>query len=94
MSHLRLPALVAFALSVAPGAALAADKAAAPSKHDQGKAEFAKADLNHDGFLDKEEAKAMPNVSKSFDAIDKNKDGKVSLDEIHAFMKANSGKKK
>ena len=38
--------------------------------------------------LDKDEAKAMPRVAKNFDAIDADKDGTVSLEEIHAFMKA------
>ena len=58
------------------------------SKHDKGDVAFAKADKDHDGTLDKAEAKAMPRVSKNFDAIDTDKDGTVSLDEIHAYMKA------
>lgn len=47
-----------------------------------------KADKDHDGTLNRQEAKAMPNVAKNFDAIDADKDGTVSLDEIHTFMKA------
>ncbi len=35
----------------------------------------------------KEEAKAMPRVAKHFDDIDADKDGTVSKDEIHTFMK-------
>ena len=58
------------------------------SKHAKGDAAFMKADKDHDGTLDKSEAKAMPRVSKNFDAIDTDKDGTVSLDEIHTYMKA------
>jgi len=50
---------------------------------------FKAADKDNDGTLDKEEAKALPRVSKNFDAIDTDKDGTVSMDEIKAFMKAN-----
>jgi hypothetical protein len=57
-------------------------------KHDNGADAFKKADKDHDGTLDKEEAKAMPRVAKNFDAIDADKDGTVSLDEVHTYMKA------
>lgn len=58
------------------------------SMHEKGEAAFKKADKDNDGTLDKEEAKAMPRVAKNFDAIDADKDGTVSMDEIHTFMKA------
>ncbi len=61
--------------------------ARAEGMHGTGAEAFQKADKEHDGTLDKEEAKAMPRVEKNFDAIDKDKDGTVSLAEIHAFMK-------
>ena len=66
------------------------DKGMSPGtgKHDKGEADFKKADKDHDGTLDRKEAKAMPRVAKNFDAIDVDKDGTVSLDEIHTFMKA------
>ena len=57
-------------------------------KHDKGAAAFKTADKDSDGTLDKDEAKAMPHVAKNFDAIDTDKDGTVSLEEIHTFMKA------
>jgi len=63
-------------------------KAMKKGMHEKGKAAFEKADKDGDGTLDKEEAKAMPRVAKNFDAIDADKDGTVSLDEIHTFMKA------
>ena len=50
-------------------------------------AAFKKADKDNDGTLDKNEAKAMPRVSRNFDAIDSDKDGTVSMDEIKAAMK-------
>jgi Ca2+-binding EF-hand superfamily protein len=57
------------------------------SMHENGEAAFKKADKDGDGTLDKEEAKAMPHVAKNFDAIDADKGGTASLDEIHNFMK-------
>ena len=65
-----------------------ADGTAHMSKHAKGDAAFTKADKDKDGTLDKTEAKAMPRVSKNFDAIDTDKDGTVSLDEVHTYMKA------
>ena len=63
--------------------------------HEDGKARFAAADKDGDGTLDKEEAKAMPRVAGNFDKIDADKDGTVSMDEIHAFMKSqHQGKRK
>jgi hypothetical protein len=55
--------------------------------HDKGDAAFKKADKDKDGTLDRAEAKAMPKVSKNFDAIDVDKDGTVSREEIHTYMK-------
>ena len=50
-------------------------------------AAFKKADTDNDGTLTKDAAKSMPRVAKHFDAIDGDKDGTVSLDEIRASMK-------
>ena len=66
------------------------DQAATPgnkSMHDKGDAAFKKADKDNDGTLDRKEAKAMPKIAKNFDAIDADKDGTVSLEEIHTYMK-------
>src|SRR5664279_4735831 len=41
--------------------------------HDKGSMGFKKADKDNDGTLDREEAKALPHVSKNFDAIDVDK---------------------
>jgi len=67
------------------------DQASTPKKkgkHDKGAADFKKADKDHDGTLDQKEAKAMPDVAKNFAAIDADKDGTVSLEEVHTYMKA------
>jgi len=66
------------------------DKSMGPKagKHDKGHDAFKKADKDNDGTLDRKEAKAMPQVAKNFNAIDADKDGTVSLDEVHTFMKA------
>jgi Ca2+-binding EF-hand superfamily protein len=61
---------------------------AGKAMHQKGEAAFKKADKDNDGTLDKEEAKAMPRVAKNFDAIDTDKDGTVSLEEIHTHMKS------
>lgn len=51
-------------------------------------AQFKAADKDGDGALTKEEAEAgkMPRIVKHFDQIDANKDGKVTPDELRAFM--------
>jgi len=50
-------------------------------------AAFKKADADNDGTLTRNEAKSMPRVAKHFDAIDTDKDGTVSLDEVRVSMK-------
>lgn len=62
--------------------------------HARGEAKFKEADKDRDGTLDKEEAKALPRVSKNFDAIDTDKDGTVSMEEIAVFMKSKKQHKK
>jgi Ca2+-binding EF-hand superfamily protein len=47
---------------------------------------FAAADVNHDGKLTLEEAKAgMPRVAKNFDKIDADKKGYITADQIKAM---------
>ena len=76
----------------APAAAPApADKPAGAkpnARHRRGDRAFNKADKDHDGLLDKDEAKALPRIAKHFDEIDTDHDGKLTRDEIHAYMKA------
>jgi len=47
---------------------------------------FKKADKDSDGTLDKDEAKPLKGVSKHFDAIDFDKSGTVSMEEITAHL--------
>jgi Ca2+-binding EF-hand superfamily protein len=64
---------------------------AAQKMRAQHEAKFAAADKDHDGTLDPEEAKALPRVAKSFDAIDADKSGTVSEEEIRDYAKAHRG---
>ena len=43
------------------------------------------ADTNGDGSISRAEAAALPRIAQNFDAIDANKDGQVSMDELRAF---------
>jgi Ca2+-binding EF-hand superfamily protein len=55
---------------------------------------FYAADANHDGGLDREEAINMPMLSKYFDEVDSNKDGKVTRQEYFDAMPLLHGVKK
>ena len=78
IKQLALCTLIASATLVAPYAS------AAGQPGSKLEAAFKKADMDNDGTLTKDEAKTMPRVAKNFDAIDTDKDGTVSLEEIHA----------
>ena len=55
---------------------------------------FKKADTDADGTLSRAEAeKGMPRLARHFDAIDADKDGRVTLDEIEAARKARAAKR-
>jgi hypothetical protein len=61
---------------------------------DKTEAAFKKADKDHDGTLDRKEAKKFnKNAAKNFDAIDADKDGTLSMEEIDTYMAAHPGKK-
>ncbi len=64
-------------------------------KHgDKMHAHMKSADKDGDGKFSREEATAsMPRVAKDFDAIDTNKDGFVTRDEMRAFHEKNGGGK-
>jgi Ca2+-binding EF-hand superfamily protein len=52
------------------------------------------ADTNGDGKFSREEANAsLPQIARNFDAIDTNKDGFVTKDELRAFHEKNGGRK-
>jgi Ca2+-binding EF-hand superfamily protein len=50
------------------------------------------ADTNGDGMLSKSEAAALPRLAEHFDAIDANKDGFVTFEELRAFHQSHHGK--
>ena len=62
--------------------------------HEKGRqefeAKFKAADKDGDGALSKQEAETgkLERIVKHFDAIDANKDAKVTMDELHAARKA------
>lgn len=90
------------------GAAMAEGNAAAPGQQKKaGKTEaeqrahweaaFKKADTDGDGALskaelDKTDAKAFPAIKKHFDAMDANKDGKITPAERDGFAEASKAK--
>ncbi len=46
---------------------------------------FARLDANGDGFIDRSEAAGRPRLMQNFDAIDANRDGRLSRDELRAW---------
>ncbi len=85
---LMMAVLVALA---GAGAACAADqKTDAAAK---GGERHAKIDANGDGFIDKAEAAKSPRLAEKFDTLDKNKDGKLSKDEL-PFGKGRDGRRR
>ena len=59
------------------------------------KKRFVAADVNQDGLLSREEAKAgMPYVYRNFDQIDTAKTGQVSMAEITAFFRTRAAARK
>lgn len=55
---------------------------------------FTAADTNADGRLSRDEAKrGMPRIHRNFDAIDAEKTGSVSLEQIAAFAEKQGGRR-
>jgi hypothetical protein len=72
--------IVSLAATLAAGAALAHDGKGPGRMAERLKA----ADTNGDGLVSKAEAAALPRLAAHFDAIDANKDGQLSPDELRA----------
>lgn len=83
---IRTPLLLALLLATsASGIALAADTPAAPAQR------LAKLDTNGDGVIDRSEAAVNPRLAAKFDQLDKNKDGKLSRDELPRWQHGRRG---
>ena len=80
---LALAPVAAFAQSAATG------DAAAAKRHTTLAQRFADANTTHDGHLTLDQARAgLPMAARHFAAIDKDNKGYVTLDDIHAYLKA------
>ena len=84
-----------FVLLAGPAIALAAqDGLAGPGRTRFGE-QFRKADADGNGMLSRAEAgKGAPRLAKHFDAIDANRDGQISPDEIRAWRKNARGERR
>lgn len=69
-------------LIAATGPALAARHGVSPEVR------FKAADQNHDGNLDRAEAKTLSRVANHFDGLDTDHDGTLSMVELRASLKA------
>ena len=49
------------------------------------------ADRNADGMLDRQEAASLPFISENFDAIDTDRNGYITLEELRAFHASHRG---
>jgi Ca2+-binding EF-hand superfamily protein len=59
-----------------------------PGKHaGRGHERLKAADTNGDSMISRQEAAALPRIAKNFDAIDANRDGQVTTEELHGFHK-------
>jgi Ca2+-binding EF-hand superfamily protein len=108
MNRTKIVVLALFALFA--GVAMAEGNSAAPGQQKKEsksvaeqraawEAKFKKADTDGDGALNKAELtkagpNAFPTINKSFDTMDTNKDGKVTVAERDAFVDAQKSAKK
>ena len=73
------------ALAVASSAAFAAVAAEGHGPRGAIAERLKQADIDGNGMLSREEAKALPMISKHFDEIDADHDGQVTAEELRAF---------
>ena len=79
------------ALLLAPAIALAATT----GKNARLAGQFRRADADGNGMLSRAEAeRAAPLLAKQFDAVDANRDGQISPEEIRAFRRAGRGERR
>ena len=82
--------LLIAALALASSAAFAAPGGDGPGHGPRGQMleRLKQADTDGNGMLSRDEAKALPMISKHFDEIDANRDGQITMEELRAFHKA------
>lgn len=81
---MRIAATSALVLALAAaGTAAGAQPSIAPTAAQQQalQARWQAADADHDGFIDRTEAQALPPIAKRFDELDANGDGKLTAEE-------------
>jgi Ca2+-binding EF-hand superfamily protein len=79
------PITLIAALAVASSAAFAAVAAEGHGPRGAIAERLKQADTDGNGMLSREEAKALPMISKHFDEIDTNHEGQVTAEELRAF---------
>jgi Ca2+-binding EF-hand superfamily protein len=84
--------LTALALASAAVIAIAAPEGAGGPRHGAVLERLKQADTDGNGLISREEANALPMISRHFDDIDANRDGQVSTDELRAFHEQMRGK--
>jgi Ca2+-binding EF-hand superfamily protein len=85
-------AVIAISALVVSLSACAQDGNRSQQMAEKAKDRFAAADINHDGFLSREEAqKGTPRLADHFDDIDTDHDGQLSTSEILAYLKQRRG---
>ena len=79
---LLLPGTLLNAQSASQGSTRPPVVAVVPPTVDNPRPDFARADRNKDGFVDKSEAGVVPGLSALFERVDRNRDGKLDRDEF------------
>ena len=51
-------------------------------------------DINNDKMISRDEARGRPHLTKNFDAIDSNKDGQLTRQELKAYRQTHKGERK
>lgn len=84
LPHLSLLAATALALGVIAAHPAGAAETGQPMPMDSQSSlsTFNKLDTNHDGYVDRNEAKRLNGLSEIFDQADTNHDGKLSKEEF------------
>ena len=87
--HLPASLIAALLLSLSPAFA------ASPGTDARLSAQFKQADVDRNGMLSRAEAeRGVPQLAKHFDAIDANRDGQISAEEIRAWRRSAKGVRK